>query len=93
VRYLGQIRDRSQGAQTRWIDGKIRELQSTLAYNRYIDTYNSAVDLYNQQQFARVISMLDPLLATMPEGAQASSVKALIDDARAALEKRSNDQR
>jgi len=93
VRYLGQIRDRSAGAQTRWIDGKIRELRETVAYNRYVDTYNAAVDLYNQQQFARVIEMLDPLLATMPEGVQAASVKALMEDARAAIAKRSNVQR
>ena len=93
VRYLGQIRDRSTGAQTRWIDRKIRELQGTLTYNRYVDTYNAAVDLYNQQQFARVITMLDDLLATLPEGPQAASVRALRDDARAAIAKRSNVQR
>ncbi len=93
VRYLGQIRERSTGAQTRWIDRKIRELEGTLTYNRYVDTYNAAVDLYNLQQFARVITMLDDLLATLPEGPQAASVRALRDDARAALEKRSNVQR
>jgi len=93
VRYLGQIRDRSTGAQTRWIDGKIRELQATLAYNRYVETYNAAVDLYNRQDFARVITTLDDLLATLPEGPQAASVRALRDDARAALEKRSDVQR
>ncbi len=75
VRYLGQIRNRSTGAQTRWIDGKIRELRATLDYNRYVDTYNAAVDLYNRQEFARVIEMLDPLLATLPDGPQAASVR------------------
>ena len=93
VRFLGRIRDRSAGAQTRWIDRKIRELQSTLAYNRYVDTYNAAVDLYNRQQFARVIEMLDPLFATLPDGPQAASVKALINDAHEAIEKRSNVER
>jgi tetratricopeptide (TPR) repeat protein len=93
VHYLGQIRDRSTGAQTRWIDGKIRELQSTLAYNRYVDTYNAAVDLYNRKEFARVITMLESLLATLPEGPQAASVRTLMDDARAAISKRSNVQR
>ncbi len=93
VRYLGQIRDRSSGAQTRWIDGKIRELEGTLVYNRYVDTYNAAVDFYNRQQFARVIEILDPLLATLPDGPQAASIESLINDAREALEKRSNVQR
>ena len=93
VRYLGQIRDRSTGAQTRWIEGKIRELQATLAYNRYVETYNAAVDLYNRQEFARVIEVLDVLLSALPEGPRAASVRSLMDDARAALEERSNVQR
>ncbi len=93
VLFLTEIRGRSAGAQTRWIDGKIRELEFTLAYNRYVDIYNRAVDLYNRQEFDRVIEILDPLLATMPEGAQAASVRALMDDARAALTERSDVQR
>ncbi len=91
--FLKEIRGRSAGRQTRWIDGKIRDLEWTLDYNHYVETYNQAVDLYNQKDFDGVIAVLDPLLATLPEGPQAASVKALIDDARAALAERSTVQR
>jgi tetratricopeptide (TPR) repeat protein len=93
VLFLKEIRGRTSGAQARWIDGKIGELEWTLTYNRYVESYNRAVDLYNRQDFDGVVAVLDPLLATLPEGPQASSVRALIGDARAALAKRSNVQR
>jgi hypothetical protein len=91
--FLKEIRARSAGRQTRWIDGKIRELEWTLEYNHYVETYNQAVDLYNRKDFDGVVAVLDPLLATLPEGPQTATVKALIEDARAALAERSNLQR
>lgn len=90
ITFLEGIADQSSGPGQRWLDAKILELQRTLDYNAYVETYNTAVELYNRQEFDRVLNILDRFLATQPEGPQAASVSALMDDARAALEERSN---
>jgi tetratricopeptide (TPR) repeat protein len=82
ARFLRKIRDSSTGSQTRWIDGKIEELQRALDYNLYVDGYNEAVDLFNEEKYSAAIEVLDELLRALPAGPQAQSAKALRNEAR-----------
>jgi FimV-like protein len=83
--YLGRIRTNSSGAQLRWLDQKIRELERNVQYNRYVDSYNHAVDLLDQGDYTGAIGLLEELLTTLPEGPQARSLRVLLDNARAKL--------
>jgi tetratricopeptide (TPR) repeat protein len=84
--YLEAMRERLGPEQKEWLDDRIAEIQRTLDYNRYVDEYNRAVEFYNSRQFREAVQILEDLLATLPEGREAKSVKALLDDAREALE-------
>jgi len=83
--FLRPIRERSSGAQQRWLDQKIGELERNVQYNRYVDSHNRAVDLLNRGDYAGAIELLEGLLSTLPEGPKARSVRLLLDDARAKL--------
>jgi len=85
LEYLGGIRERTSGSQRFWVDNKIDEIERNLEYNRYVDGYNHAVDLFNQEDYTGVIELLEGLLATLPEGPKTRSVRSLLDDARIKL--------
>ena len=68
------------------MDSKIREIESALGHNRYVEAYNHAVDLYNSEDYPGAVQVLENLLATLPEGPRATSARALLDDARRAME-------
>ncbi len=85
--YLLELCTRSAGGQKRWLEDKIREIERTRNYNRYVDGYNTAVDLYNEGDFRGAIDVLEKLLTVVTSGYQADSARALLADARAALEK------
>ena len=83
--HLHDLRDRTSGPQRFWVDNKIAEIERNLLYNRYVDGYNHAVELFNEEDYAGAIDVLEGLLATLPEGPKARSVRVLLDDARAKL--------
>ena len=83
--FLVGIRGNSAGAQLRWLDRKIEELERNVEYNRYVESYNQAVDLINQGNYADAIELLEELLTTLPEGPKARSIRVLLDDARTKL--------
>lgn len=86
LEYLEAMRLRVGIEQREWLDGRIREIQRTVDYNRYVDQYNRAVDFYNNQQYEDVVRVLETLLATLNEGRESDSVKALLHDALRALD-------
>jgi tetratricopeptide (TPR) repeat protein len=88
LQYLQGLKEQGEGAGDLWTDSKIREIERTLRYNRYVDAYNRAVDLYNDEDYPGAERILEELLATLPEGPRAASARALLDDARRAMEPR-----
>jgi tetratricopeptide (TPR) repeat protein len=84
LEFLERIRNRVGFDQLRWVDERIREIQQSIAYNRFVDEYNRAVDFYNNKQFGEAVQALEELLTTLPEGREAESAKALLNDAREA---------
>ena len=78
------MRKRVSPESREWLENRIREVRRTLDYNRYVDDYNRAVDLYNRKKYGEAIRVLESLLEGLPEGREAESVRALLDDARAA---------
>jgi tetratricopeptide (TPR) repeat protein len=79
--FLEGMRGRLGVERQEWLDDRIREIRRTIDYNRYIDEYNRAVDLYNQKQYGEAVRVLETLLATLPEGRESESARALLKDA------------
>ena len=86
LEFLNGLQEHSHSSGGLWLDSKIREIERTLAYNHYVETYNRAVDLYNDEDYPGAERILEELLATLPKGPRAASVRALLDDARRAME-------
>jgi uncharacterized protein YicC (UPF0701 family) len=86
LEFLEAMRSRLGAEQQKWLDKRIAEIQRTLNYNRYVDEYNRAVEFYNSREFRQAVQILEELLATLPEGRESDSVKALLHDALEALE-------
>lgn len=84
VELLREVRGRTPESRRDWVDAKIRELEATLDYNRYVDRYNRAVDLYNRRHYDAAAELLEELLPSLPEGPHAESARSLLDDARSA---------
>lgn len=86
LEYLESLRARLGEAQQRWLDDRIDEVQRTIDYNRFVDAYNQAVEHYNQRQYRQAITVLEELLTTLPDGPEAQSARALLDDAMEAMD-------
>lgn len=84
LEFLEEMRDRVGTTQRGWLEDRIREIRVTVDYNRFVDGYNEAVDFYNQKRFEEAIRVLEDLLATLPDGNEADSARALLEDAVAA---------
>jgi tetratricopeptide (TPR) repeat protein len=82
--FLEGMRDRIGVAERKWLDDRVREIRITMTYNRFVDEYNVAVDLYNEKNYDEAIRVLEELLRTLPEGSEAESARELLEDARAA---------
>jgi len=82
LEYLKGLLEHTHPSGELWLGSKIREIEGTLRYNYYIDTYNRAVDLYNDEDYPEAVRILEELLATLPEGAQADLIRAFLEDAR-----------
>ncbi len=81
---LGELRERSDGPQRRWVEAKTAEIQWTIDYNRFVEGYNRAVDLFNLGERERAAAVLEELIPTLPEGAERESALELLRDTRAA---------
>ena len=88
LEYLKGLQEHSHPIGALWLESKIREIERTLGYNHYVETYNHAVDLYNDEDYPGAERVLEELLATLPEGPNATSARALLDDARRAMNRR-----
>jgi tetratricopeptide (TPR) repeat protein len=84
LEFLKGMRGRVGPAQQEWIDDKIREIERVVDHGRFVDEYNRAVDLYNQQHYDEAVMVLERLLETLPEGPESNDARALLDDALAA---------
>jgi tetratricopeptide (TPR) repeat protein len=84
--FLEGMRDRVSGDRLQWLDERIGEIQRTLNYNRFVDDYNRAVDLYNQEEYDEAMALLEALLEVLPDGYEADSARALLEDTQAARE-------
>lgn len=82
--FLEGMRDRVGFERREWLEDRIAEVRRTLDYNRFVDEYNRAVELYNVRKYDEAIDLLEALLETLPEGGEANSAQALLDDAIAA---------
>jgi TolA-binding protein len=78
------MRDRVGAERREWLEDRIAEVRRTLDYNRFVDGYNRAVELYNDRRYDDAINLLEELLESLPEGNEADSAQALLDDAVAA---------
>jgi tetratricopeptide (TPR) repeat protein len=81
VEFLEAMRGRVGIEQQEWLDDRIGEIRRTMDYNRYVDEYNRAVEFYNLRQFGEAVKVLEELLATLDDGRESESVKALLNDA------------
>jgi tetratricopeptide (TPR) repeat protein len=88
LEYLKGLKEHSHPSGGLWLDSKIREIERTIGYNHYVETYNHAVDLYNDEDFPGAERILEELLATLPQGHRAASARALLDDTRRAMNRR-----
>lgn len=86
LEFLNSMRDSVGPAQREWIDDRVREIERVVNYGRFVDDYNRAVDLYNQQSFDEAVKVLQRLLETLPEGRESDDARALLNDALAAQE-------
>jgi len=82
LEYLEGLKKKWNGAGDLWLESKIGEIERALQHNRYVDTYNHAVDLYNNEDYPGAVQVLEQLLTTLPAGPRATSARALLDDAR-----------
>jgi Flp pilus assembly protein TadD len=71
-----------------WIDLKIAELRRAIAHNRFVETFNTAVDQFNAGDYAVSAATLEALLADQPDAPLADDARDLLADARAELEGR-----
>ena len=88
IEYLQGLQEHSHPVGALWLESKIREIERNLGYNHYVETYNHAVDLYNDEDYPGAERVLEDLLATLPEGPNATSARALLDDTRRAMNRR-----
>lgn len=86
LEFLEGMRGRVGQLGRAWLDERISEIRRTVDYNRFVDEYNRAVDFYNRKQFGEAVRVLEALLATLPEGQESESARALLDDALKGLQ-------
>ena len=81
LEYLEAMRNRVGNERQEWLDNRIRQIRRTVDYNRYVEEYNRAIDYFNQKHFDEAVKVLEALLATLPEGRESESARALLNDA------------
>ncbi len=84
VTFLGGVHQRADGAQKAWVEAKIEEIRWNIEYNRSVERYNLAVDLFNDGHYARAVAILERLLAEFPEGPHSDAASELLAEARVA---------
>jgi tetratricopeptide (TPR) repeat protein len=84
---LEELRGRSGPGTTLWIDLKIEEIRRVREDNRFVEAYNRAVGQFNGGAYAAAVASLQAALAEHPEAPDAEAARALLADARAALDR------
>ncbi len=84
---LVELRARSGPAEAEWVDHKIDEVRGVLEHNRYVESFNQAVDLFNTKDFAGAVRLLENLLRDTPAAFDTSSARSLLAKAREAAER------
>jgi len=85
LEYLKGLQEHTHPSGELWLASKIREIERSIHHNHYVDTYNRAVDMYNDRDYPGAVRVLEKLLATLPEGPEADSARTLLDDSRRAM--------
>jgi len=88
LEYLKGLQEHTHPSGELWLGSKIREIERSIHHSHYVDTYNRAVDMYNDQDYAGAVRVLEELLATLPEGPEADSTATMLDDSRRAMKRR-----
>jgi Tfp pilus assembly protein PilF len=83
--HLRSLRAGLEGESRQWVDAKIDEIEAVIGYNHFVEQYNLAVDLYNDDRYDEVVQILVELLPTLPEGPQKKRARELLEDSRKAL--------
>lgn len=84
---LEELRQRNAPAPPLWIDLKIDEIRRVREDNRFVEAYNRAVGQFNGGAYAAAVATLQAALAEHPEAPDAEGARALLADARAALDR------
>jgi tetratricopeptide (TPR) repeat protein len=80
-------RSESNEATVKWLDRKIGEIDSAIAYNRFIESYNRAVDLYNQGELEAAVNLLQKTFDGNLGEAEAALARDMIAEIRRSLGK------
>jgi tetratricopeptide (TPR) repeat protein len=79
LRLLEQIRAGTARQSRRdALAARIAEVNSALAFNRFVDRYNAAVALANKGDVRGAVSILEPLAETTPNATQAEQARRLL---------------
>jgi hypothetical protein len=88
LEYLKGLQEHTHPSGELWLASKIGEIERSIHHSHYVDTYNRAVDMYNDQDYAGAVRVLEELLAILPVGPEADSAATLLDDSRRAMKPR-----
>jgi tetratricopeptide (TPR) repeat protein len=83
--HLRSLQPGLKGESRQWVDAKIHEIEAMIGYNHFVERYNVAVDLYNDERYDEAAALLEKLLPSLPEGAQREHARELLEDTRKAL--------
>jgi Flp pilus assembly protein TadD len=61
------------------LTARIGEIEAALSFNRFVDRYNQAVTLANRGDFRGAVAILEPLVETTENPAQAEQARRLLD--------------
>ncbi len=86
VEILVNLKARGAQGERSWIDVKIEEIRRAIDHNRFVETFNRAVDQFNGGAFAAAIATLEELLSTQPDAPEADRARSLLVEARQQLE-------
>jgi tetratricopeptide (TPR) repeat protein len=87
---LEQIRTKTTRETRRaTLTARIAEVRAALAFNRFVDLYNQAVALANKGDVRGAVAILEPLVETTENPAQAEQARRLLDRLKEPERKRS----
>jgi tetratricopeptide (TPR) repeat protein len=83
--HLRSLQSGLEGESRQWVDAKIDEIEAVIGYNQFVEQYNLAVDLFNEERFDEAAALLEELLPSVQDDAQKQRARELLEDTRKAL--------